>query len=97
MIASEAGIAFSDLLDMDVREFNDFVDGYNKRRETQLNDNAQIGHLIAGKISEAVWGDSRFTRPIKPIKIVKDKQENSIEEYCKKQMLEFAKNWIVKE
>lgn len=56
--------------------FNDLVDGYLKRREDQLNDSATVGHIIAGKIAAAVWADKSFKKPIKPFKLLEEKDIN---------------------
>jgi len=93
--AGQVGIPLSELWDMDIRAFNNYVIGYIRNRETMLNDSLLTGHIIAGKISMAVWGDRQFSKPIKPIKLLKDQKEKSLDDYCKKQMLEFAKNWIL--
>ena len=54
------------------------VDGYTKRRERQMNDQIQVGHIIAGKISQAVWGDKGFKKPIKEINLTQ--KDNTTEE-----------------
>ena len=58
------GITYSELLDLDIRKFNCLVDGFSKRRETNMNDQLIIGHRIAGKIAQAVWGSKEFRKPI---------------------------------
>lgn len=63
------------MLDLDIRTFNNLVDGYTINRETRLNDELQIGHIIAGKISQAVWGDKQFKKPISPIELFKDEAD----------------------
>lgn len=71
-MASQIGISYCDLMKMDIRIFNNYVDGYNMRREIEINDKLQIGHIIAGKISQAVWGDKRFKKPVEHIDLFKN-------------------------
>lgn len=66
------GISYTDLLDMDIRMFNCFISGYIDRREIYMNDIKTVGHLVAGKIAAAVWGDKSFKRPIDDIKLHDD-------------------------
>lgn len=37
-----------------------------------LNDMAMVGHIIAGKTAQAVWGDKHFKQPIQQIKVKDD-------------------------
>lgn len=76
MNASTVGISYSDWLEMDIREFNQYIDGFITRREIKMNDDKDVGHLVAGKIAAAVWGDKSFKKPIKEIKL---REDNSIE------------------
>lgn len=66
------GVSYGDLLDMDIRKFNCFVEGYINRREVAMNDMKTVGHLVAGKIAAAVWSDKSFKKPIKDIKLKED-------------------------
>ena len=75
--ASEMGISYTELLDLDIRKFNCFVDGYMKKRETWLNDSLAIGHRVSAKIAQAVWGSKDFKKEIKPFKITEDKDVNA--------------------
>lgn len=75
LTAGEIGIQYNELLDLDIRKFNSYVDGYIKRRETRINDDLLVGHLIAGKISQAVWGSKSFKKPIKEVKLLEEKDE----------------------
>lgn len=68
--AGEVGITYESLLDMDIRIFNNYVDGYILRRETSINDSLLVQHIAASKIAQAVWGDKRFSQPIKSIKLL---------------------------
>lgn len=61
-------MSINDLMSMDKRRLDALVKGYTMRREQVMNDNAAVGHTIAGKIAEAVWGSKKFSRPIKPFK-----------------------------
>lgn len=62
--ASELGISWSDLLDMNIVVFNCYIDGYIKRQETELNNLQMLGHRLAGKISQAVWGSKDYSKPM---------------------------------
>lgn len=62
---------------MDIRVFNNLVDGYILRRQTAMNDKLRIEHLVAGKISEAVWGSKNFKKPFKDIKLLEDDDVNT--------------------
>lgn len=62
---------------MDIRIFNNFVDGYILRRQTSMNDELRIGHMIAGKIAEAVWGSKNYKRPFKDIKLLDEDDVNT--------------------
>lgn len=53
------------------------MDGYIKQREDYLNDSAKVGHVVAGKIAAAVWGDKSYKRPIKEFKLLEEK--NTVE------------------
>lgn len=75
------------LLDIDIRMFNACVDGYLRRRETQINDDLLVGHIIAGKTSAAVWGDKSFKTPIEPIRLIPE----TIEEKAERIMLQGLK------
>lgn len=61
------------MLDLDIRKFNGYVEGYISRREISMNDAKNVGHLVAGKIASAVWGSKDFKKPIKEIKIKEEK------------------------
>lgn len=61
---------------MDIRTFNSCVEGYTLRRETAMNDQLKVGHLVAGKISEAVWGSKEFKKPFKEIKLLQEEDDN---------------------
>lgn len=53
------------------------MDGYIKQREDYLNDSAKVGHVVAGKIAAAVWGDKSYRKPIKEFKLLEEK--NTVE------------------
>lgn len=67
--ASIVGVMYSDLLRLDIRKFDLIVEGFNARREMELNDNLRTGHLIAGKIAQAVWASKNYKKPIEKIVI----------------------------
>lgn len=62
---------------MDIRVFNSYVDGYILRRQTVMNDKLRIEHLVAGKISEAVWGSKSYKKPFKEIKLLDEDDVNT--------------------
>jgi hypothetical protein len=62
---------------MDIRVFNNLVDGYVLRRQTMMNDQLRIEHLAAGKIAEAVWGSKSFKKPFKDIKLIEEEDTNT--------------------
>lgn len=43
-----------------------------------MNDSKHIGHLVAGKISQAVWGSKDFDKPIKDIRLTKQSRKEKI-------------------
>lgn len=69
---------------MDIRKFNNFVDGFVTHREIRMNDSKDVGHAIAAKIAQAVWGDKQFTKPIKEFKLHEDKDKDTVESRNKK-------------
>lgn len=71
--AASINVPYSELLDLDIRKFNCLVEGNLHKRETEMNDMKLVGHLVAGKIAAAVWGDSSYKRPIKEIKLTEEK------------------------
>ncbi len=64
-------------MNMDIRIFNNLVDGYIFNRQTRMNDELRIGHLISGKIAEAVWGSKNFKKPFKDIKLIDEDDVNT--------------------
>lgn len=66
------GIAYSDLLDLDIRRFNNIVDGYILRRQTNMNDTLQAGHVLAGKLISGIYGSKEFKKPIKEFKLLEE-------------------------
>ena len=60
---------------MDIRKFNNYVDGFVTRREIKMNDSKDVGHAIAAKIAQAVWGDKQFTKPIKEFKLHSEEED----------------------
>lgn len=67
--AAEMGLPYSDFLKMDVRQFNNYLEGYVDRRERMLNDNVALIKTEASNIAAAVWGNKQFNKPIKPFKL----------------------------
>ena len=64
-------------MDIDVRVFNNLVDGYILKRQTIMNDQLRIGHLISGKIAQAVWGSKEYKKPFKDIKLLEEDDTNT--------------------
>lgn len=60
---------------MDIRQFNNYVDGYVLRRETRMNDDLIVGHRIAGKIAQAVWNNKQFSKPFEPIRLLEENNQ----------------------
>lgn len=82
--ASTIGIGYSDLLLLDIRKYNCFIEGYITRRETVMNDMKLVGHLVAGKVGASLVDGKEFSKPIKDIRlrekdVVKDRQERVIQ------------------
>lgn len=86
-VASEVGISYSEMLDLDIRKFNMYVEGYVLRRQQHINDTLMINHLTAGKIAEAVWGSRNYKKPFKTIELLKD----SSVEAANREVIEFLK------
>ena len=57
------------MLDRDIRFYNNCLYGYLMKRENVMNDMTHVGHILAGKISQAVWGSNDFNKPIKEIRL----------------------------
>lgn len=57
---------------MDIRKFNNYVDGFISRREIAMNDEKDVGHVVASKIAQAVWGDKEFKKPIKEFRLTSE-------------------------
>lgn len=70
--ASEIGVSFDSLLDMDIRQFNKYVDGYILRRETRINDDLLINHLSIDKLLQGINGSKQFRQPIKQVKLFEE-------------------------
>lgn len=83
------GISYTDLLDRDIRYYNNCVTGYLIKREDSMNDVARVGHILAGKIAQAVWGDSQFSTPISDIRLrPKTRQEKILETLKRKGLID---------
>jgi len=65
--ASMMGIQYSELMNMDLRTYIQYSNGYTMRREQTINDSLFVGHVISGKISQAVWGAKEFNDPIEKV------------------------------
>lgn len=76
-IASEIGISFDCLLEMDIRQFNAYVDGYTLRRETMINDYFLINHLSIDKLLQGINGSKQYKQPIKQVKLFENEDNIS--------------------
>ena len=63
------GLSYNDFLDMDIRQFNNYVEGFVDRRELKMNDHIPLIKILASQTSLAVWGSKKFSKAIKPIKL----------------------------
>ena len=72
-------MSYQEFLDCDLRAYKALVDGFTRRREYNINDSLQVGHAIAEKIAQAVWGDRKFSRPIKPVNLLKKDVKTTIQ------------------
>lgn len=54
---------------MDVRQFDNYCDGFIDNRETELNDAQFLIKVSASQIALAARGNKKFNRPLKPIKL----------------------------
>lgn len=82
------GISYSDFLDLDIRTFNCLCDGFVNRREIYMNDMKTVGHMLAAKISQAVWGSKDFAKPIDEIRL----KDSSDPEVVNNKVLDFLKS-----
>jgi len=71
-------INYDSLLDKDIRYYNNCIRGWLKKREFIMNDNAHIGHMLAGKIAQAVWGNKDFSKPIDKVRLTKQSRKEKI-------------------
>lgn len=69
-VAGMVGVDYNTILDHDLRFYQSLITGFMRKREYAINDSLQVGHIIAEKIAQAVWGDRNFTKPIKAVQIV---------------------------
>lgn len=65
--AGELGLGWSDLLDMRIIDFDFYIEGYIARQENELNNLQVLGHRLAGKVSQAIWGSNDYTKELDPI------------------------------
>lgn len=64
------------------------IEGSVYKREQELNDRKDIGHIIAGKIAQAVWGSKDFKKPIDEIIL----HEETLEDISRRKVLNTLKN-----
>ena len=72
------GIDYDTLLDRDIRYYNNCVNGFVSKREVYMNDMQSVGHLIAGKIAQAVWGNKEFSKPMKQIYLKEESRNDKV-------------------
>lgn len=86
--ASMIGIQYNELMNMDLRTYMQYFQGYTLRREQTINDELFIGHVISGKISQAVWGAKEFNDPIEKVCLteqsIQKNRERKAEEILKR-------------
>lgn len=63
------GATREQFLKMDYRCYNDMLEGYIDAREQRINDGLNVGHRVARKISEAVWSNKDYNKPIEHIRL----------------------------
>ena len=72
------GINYDTLLDRDIRYYNNCVNGFIGKREVYMNDMQSVGHLIAGKIAQAVWGNKEFNKPMEQIHLKEESRNDKV-------------------
>lgn len=65
---------------MDIREFNQAVEGYIDAREDNLNDNAAVQHRGALKTAQAIYGSRDFKDTIANFELREKSEEEIIKE-----------------
>ncbi len=83
-VGHKIGINYSDLMNMDIREFNQAVEGYIDAREEKLNDEAAVAHRGALKTAQAVYGSKDFKETIADFELRPKSEEEIIKERLKK-------------
>lgn len=78
--ARKIGISYSDLMEMDIRKFNQSVEGYIDAREEQLNDSAIIAHREALKIVQGIFGSKNFSDTIADFRLRPKTDEEIMQE-----------------
>lgn len=82
--AHKMGLNYSDLMNMDIREFNQAVEGYVDAREEKLNDSAIVAHRGALKTAQAVYGSKDFKDSIADFELRPKSEEEIIKERLKR-------------
>lgn len=77
---------------MDIREYNNYIEGFIIRREMKINDLQNIGHKVAGKTAQAIWGDKSFKRTIPDVKL--REEDDSVESRNRKVLEALKKKGI---
>ena len=72
------GIDYATLLDRDIRYYTNCVNGFISKREVYMNDAQSVGHLIAGKIAQAVWGNREFSKPMKTVRLREESRDEKV-------------------
>lgn len=72
------GIDYNTLLDKDIRYYNNCVNGFISKREVYMNDLQTVGHLVAGKIAQAVWSSKEYSKPMEPIRLNGDNRNDKV-------------------
>lgn len=71
---------------MDLRTFDQYVEGYITNRETRINDSLLVAHKQAILISLAVWGSKDFPNKVETIRLRPKTEEEEIEEFRQEQI-----------
>ena len=72
------GISYEYLLTRDIKFYNNCIEGYTTKREIEMNDLQIVGHRVAAKVAQAVWGSKEFSNPIKSFRLRAETRDEKI-------------------
>ena len=72
------GISYEYLLTKDIKFYNNCIEGYTIKREIEMTDLQIVGHKVAAKIAQAVWGSKDFSKPIESCRLRAETHEEKI-------------------